>query len=196
MFSEKLLSDYASLLQKQINQVSIENINLLAMAMAKCWSSKSQMFVCGNGGSGSNSNHIANDLIYGISKRKGAGIRCHSLAANSATLLCLANDEGYENIFSFQLSVLADPQDILLVLSGSGNSKNIINVLEEAKRKKITSFGIFGFDGGAAASITDHPIHFPISDMQISEDLQMIVLHKISQWLYQNADKFSGSPEN
>ena len=177
------LSTYRTSLEKHLSSLDIKSISKLADALHDCFTSGRQLFVCGNGGSGSNANHIANDLIYGITKTKGVGIKCHSLSANSATLLCLANDEGYENIFSYQLATMASEGDILLALSGSGNSPNIISALNEAKNMNVTSFTILGFDGGKAKSIADNSIHIPINDMQVSEDFQMIILHAISQWL-------------
>ncbi|WP_443645033.1 SIS domain-containing protein [Candidatus Ponderosibacter sp. Uisw_141_02] len=178
------ISKYQEDVHAQLGLIDTKIIDELASDLFDCWKTGKQFFVCGNGGSGSNANHIANDLIYGISKKKGSGIRCHSLAANPATLLCLANDEGYENIFSYQLSVLAEPDDILLVLSGSGNSPNILRALEEAKTARVKSYGILGFDGGKAKHLVDRAIHTSIDDMQVSEDLQMVILHIISKWLF------------
>jgi D-sedoheptulose 7-phosphate isomerase len=144
---------------------------------------KRQLFICGNGGSAANAIHIANDFIYGISRTKSLGVICHSLPANQSVITCLANDEGYEKIFAYQLDVLAKPNDILLVLSGSGNSPNILEALATAKSIGMPSYAILGFDGGKAKQIADHPIHFNINDMQISEDLQMIVAHIIMKWM-------------
>lgn len=183
MLSE-YVEHYVSLTKEHLDNLNCIEIEFLANDLLDCWRTGRQLFVCGNGGSGSNANHIANDLLYGISKEKGCGIKCHSLSSNPATLLCLANDEGYENIFSYQLDVLAKEGDLLLVLSGSGNSPNILNVLREAKTKNVKSYAILGFDGGQAKELADVPIHFSVEDMQVSEDLQMNVLHMISQWLY------------
>lgn len=106
-------------------------------------------------------------------------------------LTCLANDEGYENIFSYQLAVLGKPDDVLLVFSGSGNSPNILNVLEEAKRLKIKSYAVLGYSGGKAKELADVPIHFAVEDMQIAEDTQSIVCHMIVQWLYAHRDSIN-----
>ena len=156
---QQQVRNYNDALMNHLRIVDDKAIEKLGEALLQCFKSKKQVFVCGNGGSGSNANHIANDLIYGISKQKGRGIRCHSLSSNTSTLLCLANDEGYENIFSFQLAALADAGDVLIVLSGSGNSKNIINVLQTAKEMKVQSFAILGYDGGKAKSLSETVIH-------------------------------------
>ena len=136
--------------------------------------------------------HIANDFLYGISKRLGSGLRVHAPSANVSIVTCLANDEGYESIFSYQLDVQAQQGDVLIAFSGSGNSPNIIEALKTARKMGLKSFAILGYSGGKALELADHPIHFPIDDMQISEDLQLIVGHMIMQWLYQNRSLVDG----
>jgi D-sedoheptulose 7-phosphate isomerase len=143
------------------------------------------LYICGNGGSAGNAIHLANDFNYGIDKDNGGvGLRVEALPANSSIITCIANDEGYEHIFSQQLKVKANPGDMLLVLSGSGNSKNILNALEVGNSLGMKTFAILGFTGGKAKGIAKHPIHFQIEDMQISEDLQLIVGHIAMQYLY------------
>ena len=141
----------------------------------------------GNGGSAANAIHIANDFIYGVGAcglgEKIPGIKVEALSSNSGILTCLANDTGYENIYSYQLDVKANPKDLLIVLSGSGNSANIINALLKAKEKKLKTFAIVGFDGGKCLFEAEKVIHFKVKDMQISEDLQLIVAHICMQWL-------------
>ena len=108
-----------------------------------------------------------------------------ALSANPAVITCLANDVGYESIFSEQLAVHGEKGDLLIVLSGSGNSPNIVKVLEQSKTMGIKSFAILGYSGGRSKSLADVAIHFSIDDMQISEDMQLIVGHMIMQWLYE-----------
>ena len=154
--------------------------------MFLCLKENRRLFICGNGGSAANAVHLANDFIYGIAKKTGHGLKVQALSANTAVMTCLANDVGYEYIFSEQLAVQADKDDLLIVLSGSGNSPNIIHVLENAKERGIKSFAILGFSGGKAKDLADVPIHFPVHDMQIAEDLQLIVGHMAMQFLYAN----------
>lgn len=144
---------------------------------------KATVFLCGNGGSAANANHWANDLLYGAGKTGLGGVRAHSLAANTSVIMCLANDTGYENVFSGQLRVLASEGDILIALSGSGNSPNILCALEEAKSLGMESWAILGYDGGKALQIAQNSIHFPVKDMQIAEDLQMVVCHEVTKML-------------
>lgn len=156
----------------------------LGRDLLSAWRNRRQVFLCGNGGSAANAIHLANDFIYGIAMPEGKGIRAHALSANSAVLTCLANDTGYERIFAEQLAVLANPGDLLIVLSGSGNSPNIIAALNEAHTLGVKSYAIVGFSGGKASSLADVGVHFPVDDMQISEDLQLIVGHMLMQWLH------------
>jgi D-sedoheptulose 7-phosphate isomerase len=144
------------------------------------------VFLCGNGGSAGNAVHLANDFLYGISKTAGSGLRVNALSANTAVITCLANDEGYDSIYSLQLAVQAREGDLLVVLSGSGNSPNILKVLEQAKAMKVRTYAILGYTGGKAKAMADVPIHFAVDDMQIAEDMQLVVGHMIMQWLYQN----------
>lgn len=178
--------DYAKRLQTILAEADWSNVELLALDMKKCWIAKKQVFICGNGGSAANAIHLANDFLYGIAKIKGTGLRVQALSANSAVITCLGNDLGYKNIFSEQLAVQGQIGDLLIVLSGSGNSPNIITVLEQAKTMNIKSYAILGFGGGRCKALADTSIHFSINDMQIAEDLQLIVGHMLMQWLYAN----------
>lgn len=175
--------DYASRLSDVLAGANWTGVAELAAELADCWASGRQVFLCGNGGSAGNAVHLANDFIYGISKMYGSGLRVTALPANVAVVTCLANDEGYEEIFSMQLAVQARPGDVLVALSGSGNSPNIIRALEQAKAMNVRSYALLGFAGGRAKALADVPIHFAVSDMQISEDMQMIVGHMVMQWL-------------
>ena len=165
---QELARDYLLRLDQATKLIPIDAVEQLAQALMDCWSSRKQVFLIGNGGSAGNAVHLANDFIYGISKRLGAGIRMHALPANQAMITCLGNDVGYENIFSHQLAVLADEGDVLIALSGSGNSPNILNALAQAKSQCLKSFAILGFDGGKAIELCDHPIHVPVIDMQLA----------------------------
>lgn len=162
----------------------------LAEDLREAWRSGRQLFLCGNGGSAGNANHLANDFLYPLSKTKGSGIRVHALSGNPAVITCLGNDEGYDNIFAFQLAVMARKGDILLAFSGSGNSPNILRALEEASRIGMRSYAIVAFSGGKAKALADVAVHFAINDMQIAEDTQTIIGHMIVQWLYAQREDF------
>lgn len=178
--------DYTHRLQAVLQATDWSGVARLAEELRDCWRTGRQVFLCGNGGSAGNAIHLANDFLYGISKTYGSGLRVIALPANSSVLTCLANDQGYEEIFSMQLAVQGRKGDVLIALSGSGNSPNILKALEQAKKMGIKTYAILGYKGGKAKALADVPIHFVVDDMQISEDMQLIVGHMIMQWLYQN----------
>lgn len=151
-------ADYSRRLSAVLDGFEWAPVVQLADELLDCWKTGRQVFLAGNGGSGANAIHLANDLIYALSKRPGSGIRVHALPANPATLTCLANDEGYDKIFSLQLAVLARPCDILIVFTGSGNSPNILAALEEARKIGMRSYAFLGFSGGKAKGLADVPI--------------------------------------
>lgn len=184
--STAVFTAYASRLQEVLATSDWSGVAQLSQDMKDCWVNGRQVFFCGNGGSAGNAIHLANDYLYGIAKRTGGGMRVSSLSANAAVITCLANDVGYDAIYSEQLAVQAQAGDLLIVLSGSGNSPNILRVLEQAKTMGVKTCGILGYSGGKAKAMCDVPIHFAIDDMQIAEDMQLIVGHMVMQWLYEN----------
>ena len=179
----RLFGDYSRRLASTLERFDWSPVERLAYDLLECWQTGRQVFFCGNGGSGGNANHLANDFLYAFTKTPGSGLRVHSLSANPSVITCLANDEGYDQVFSLQLAVLARPRDVLIAFSGSGNSPNILRALEEAKLRGMTSYAVLGFSGGKAKALADVPIHFAIDDMQIAEDAQMIIGHMLMQWL-------------
>jgi D-sedoheptulose 7-phosphate isomerase len=171
------VKSYLKNLKKNLNNHNFKKINILIKYLSNSLINKNKVYICGNGGSAGNANHIANDLLYGIAKFNGIGLDVESLSANSSVITCLANDTGYENIFSKQILVKGKKNDLLILLSGSGNSRNIIEAIKAAKKKNMKIFAILGYDGGKVRKMIKDFIHFPINDMQISEDLQLVVLH-------------------
>jgi D-sedoheptulose 7-phosphate isomerase len=176
-------SDYSKRLTESLEEINWTEVLQLSKELLSAKIRGSRIFLCGNGGSAANANHIANDLVYAVTERTGFGFDAISLTANSAVLTCLANDVGYENVFSEQLAVSGRENDLLLVLSGSGNSKNIFNALMIAKKMGMRTSAILGFDGGTCKEIVDLPVHVEINDMQISEDIQLVLGHMIMKWL-------------
>ncbi len=182
-----ILDDYKRNIDKHLDpliEIKIENI---AKAIHSCWEKNNTIYLAGNGGSASNAIHLANDLTYGAGKVNGKGISSEALCSNQSVITCLANDIGYENIYSEQIRVKGKHGDILILYSGSGNSKNIINAINEARNCNLSVYGIVGFDGGKMASLLEESklIHFGINDMQVVEDLMMIINHIIVKWLSQ-----------
>jgi D-sedoheptulose 7-phosphate isomerase len=185
--AKELILNYSSRLQEVLAKADWTGVSLLSQDMLQCWQEKRRVFFCGNGGSAGNAIHLANDFLYGIAKKTGGGLKVQALSANPAVLTCLANDVGYDFIYSEQLAVQAQSGDLLIAMSGSGNSPNIIRVIEQAKVMGVKSYAILGFTGGKCKELADISLHFPVSDMQISEDLQLIVGHMIMQYLSFNS---------
>ena len=182
-------ADYSRRLQEVLATADWSEVQQLALALLECWQQGRRVFLCGNGGSAGNAIHLANDFLYGVSKTTGGGLKVMALSANSAVMTCLANDVGYDHIFSEQLAVQAQKGDVLIALSGSGNSGNIVRVLEQSSVMGVRSFAILGFSGGKSKQLADVAIHFSVDDMQIAEDLQLIVGHMVMQWLYASRPK-------
>ena len=181
----EIFKKYKTNIDDNLDDKILSKILNLSDAIYSCWKSHNTIFLAGNGGSASNAIHLANDLTFGAGKINGKGISSDALCSNQAVITCLANDIGYENIFAEQLRVKAKKNDILILYSGSGNSKNIINAINQAKKNEIDVYSLVGFDGGALAKMIEPSklIHFKINDMQVVEDLMMIINHMIVKWL-------------
>jgi D-sedoheptulose 7-phosphate isomerase len=172
---QKYLEDLFFVAQSQMTYAVNEILNELHRVEVE----SRRVFLCGNGGSGANALHIENDLSVGINKFSGVRLSVETLGSNIAVSGALSNDFSYEEVFSRQLVLKSRPGDLLIAFSGSGNSPNILRALKEAKKIGVRTCAVLGFNGGAAKELADVPIHFPVNDMQISEDLQLILGHLI-----------------
>ena len=181
---ENLFHKYATSLSAVISSQTWVEVENLAKAMYDTWENNRQLFLCGNGGSAGNAIHLANDFLYGSARQTPRpGMKVEALSANSAVLTCLGNDVGYSEIYAEQLLAKADSGDLLIVLSGSGNSPNVLRALEVGNSIGMKTFAILGYTGGRCRKLAQFPVHFEVNDMQISEDLQLIVGHMCMQWL-------------
>lgn len=176
------LEMYTSSLQYALDQLDAESIELYAKELLELRARQGSLYICGNGGSAANANHLANDFSFGINPN-GKALSVESLVANSSVLTCLANDIGYQNIFSRQLVNKARAGDILLILSGSGNSENVVNAAKQAQKLGMKTSAILGYDGGKLKSLVDICFHVSINDMQVSEDIQLIIGHMLMKLL-------------
>ena len=184
-FTATPFRQYAAKLAQVLASQDWQLVSVLANELVAVWRRGRRVFICGNGGSAANAIHWANDFLYPVAKSSGKGVKMSALPANVSILTCLANDIGYENIFSAQLATEGEPDDLLIVLSGSGNSPNIVKALQQAKLSKMKSFALPGYSGGKCKDLADVVLHFPIDDMQVVEDLQLIVGHMLLQALRQ-----------
>lgn len=177
------LAVYLDRLHKAVGAIPYETLEHLFEDLSRTWDDGRRIYLCGNGGSAGNAIHLANDFIFGAGKSRGIGLRAEALPANQSVISCLANDIGYQEIFAEQLRVKAEKGDVLIVLSGSGNSPNILRALEVGRNIGMSSHAILGYDGGKARTMADNVLHVNINDMQIAEDAQVIVGHLMMQWL-------------
>ena len=183
---------YASKLVSVLERQEWGNVEKLAQAIDRSWTDGKNLFLCGNGGSAGNAIHLANDFLYGVGQNLLPGIKVEALSANPSVLTCIANDVGYEEIYSLQLEAKASSGDVLIILSGSGNSPNVIRALEQGAQIGMETYAILGYSGGRCLKLAKVPIHFPVDDMQISEDMQLIVGHICMQWLHKKRKESFG----
>lgn len=150
------------------------------------------IFVCGNGGSAAITEHMSCDFMKGINMDTKFKPKIVSLSANSSILTAVSNDIGYEESFAYQLEMLGDNGDMLIAVSSSGNSPNIINVLKKAKKMGIYRVSFTGFNGGEAKTLSNRNIHIPCDNYGIVEDAHQACMHMIAQHIrIENAKKSS-----
>lgn len=155
-------------------------LNLLQQALER----ESMIYIFGNGGSAATASHFQNDFNKGISEYTQKKFRFCCLNDNVATLMAIANDIGYEEVFRFQLMGKLRPGDLVIAISGSGNSANVINAVEYAKREGNVVIGLTGYDGGKLRQLADHSLHAPVNSMQLTEDIHMIFDHLMMSVFY------------
>jgi len=157
-------------------QDSKESISRAAQKIISVLKNKRTVFWCGNGGSASDSQHISAELI-GRFKKNRVPLKSIALNSDTTAITCIANDFGYEEIFSRQLDGLGQEGDILVAISTSGQSKNIIKAIEMAKKKQITSFALLGKGGGEAIKIVDDYIHINSDITARIQEMHIMIGH-------------------
>lgn len=137
----------------------------------------------GNGGSAAIGNHLECDASKGTFHHGGRPLMSRSLAANPSLLTALGNDIGFESIFDKQLDYYARPGDVVVIISASGNSPNVVNACYRAKELGLVTVAMVGFDGGKLKRIADHVLHVPVDNCGMVEDLHQASMHLITQYL-------------
>ncbi|MBN2056283.1 SIS domain-containing protein [bacterium] len=151
----------------------------LAEVIIATYDNGNQIFTCGNGGSAAAALHFACDLAKHASPLGRRRLRAYSLNANISTITAIANDLDYRYIFSEQLSAAMEPGDLLIAISCSGNSENVLAAVEYAREHGARTAGLSGFDGGSLALSVDYSVNVPVHHMQHAEDLHLMTLHNI-----------------
>lgn len=160
-----------------IKNLDIDAINLVMNTLEEAREKGNTIYIFGNGGSAALASHMQNDFNKGISEGLIKKYNFCCLCDNFATVMAIANDDCYENIFYNQLLNRLKVGDIAIAISGSGNSKNVIKAVEYAKSKGNKVIGFSGYDGGKLKSLSDISLHVPIKNMQITEDVHTIFNH-------------------
>ena len=173
---------------EELMRIDPAEVKALADAIYECYEHRRFVFLCGNGGSGSNASHFCEDLGKGTLRREDFNndrkkrLRIVSLTDNTPYILAWGNDEGFECIFVEQLKNLAGPQDLLIAISGSGNSPNVLRAVEWANRNGLKTFGCTGFSGGKLRALAHQGLHVPLDDMGIVESIHLAAFH----WVVDN----------
>jgi len=160
-----------------IKSLDISSIDAVMTAIIDAYNADSNIYIFGNGGSASTASHMQNDFNKGISERIEKKFNFVCLNDNVPTVMAIANDSGYEYIFEHQLMGKLKQNDLVIAISGSGNSENVLRAISYAKKQGIKTVGITGYDGGKLAAMVDVSFNVPVNDMQITEDVHMILDH-------------------
>ena len=165
-------------------RVDLRQVAKLVDRLEQAFRRGNAVFVIGNGGSAANASHFAQDLSKGaISDLEGKRFRVMSLTDNVPFITAIANDIGFERIFDLQLRQYASAGDILISISGSGRSPNILRAVEYARRRRVFVVGVTGFDGGTLKGLSNLHLHVPIRDMCKTEAVHAILLHMVADLL-------------
>ena len=159
------------------------DIERVVKVLRKARDDGATVFICGNGGSGSTASHFVCDLAKCTIKKGRRRFRAMSLTDNVPVLLAWANDNSYDAVFVEQLKNQYLPGDVLIGISGSGNSKNVLRAVDFVNRNRGTTIGFTGYDGGKLKKMARYNIHINKKNMQMVEDLHMILVHMIASVL-------------
>ena len=178
------ISEYLELEREVLKRLDIDAINAAMNLIMEAYTAKKKIYIFGNGGSSATASHYQNDFNKGLSEYVDTKFNFTCLNDNVATLMAIANDIGFEEVFRFQLRNKLEPGDIVIAISGSGNSQNVILAVEYAKEQGNQVIGMTGYNGGKLKELADISLHVDINSMQITEDVHMIFDHLIMSIFY------------
>ena len=168
---------------EELRRIDPAEVQALADAVHECYEHRRFVFLIGNGGSGSNASHFCEDMGKCTLRREDYDndskqrLRILSLTDNTPYILAWGNDEGFDRVFVEQLKNLASPGDLLIAISGSGNSPNILRAVEWANAHDLSTFGCTGYSGGKLKQIAQQNLHVPLDDMGIVESIHLTAFH-------------------
>ncbi|MAW76992.1 MAG: SIS domain-containing protein [Planctomycetota bacterium] len=174
------LSHYLDSSQQALGQIDQESVALFTEKVIDAWRDDRQLIVFGNGGSAATASHLAEDLAtYAIPFSESKRLRVISLNDSPSIITALGNDIDFESIFAEQVQQWARPGDLVLTMSGSGNSPNLVAAIERARGIGCQTAAMTGFDGGKLRQIVDLPLHVEVAEMQPAQDAHMVMTHMI-----------------
>lgn len=185
MAIEDRIRDYLHRLTSTLESISAESIEGLSEMLYRAYTDGKQVFTLGNGGSASTASHMAADLAKNTIGPNMRRFRIMSLNDNVPMLTALSNDLGYENVFAEQLQNLIQPGDVLIVLSGSGNSPNVVKAMEYARSQSAEVAALLGFGGGRAAELADISVVVDSDDYGVVEDAHLVINHILVEYFRQ-----------
>ena len=180
----KDIQDYIALEIEVLKQLDVGQLNAALNLLDETRLKKGRIYICGNGGSAATASHFQNDFNKGVSEYIEVPFRFHCLNDNMATIMAIANDIGYEEVFRFQLRGNLEPNDLLVAISGSGDSKNVLKAVDYAKSLGNKVIGLTGYSGGKLKELADISLHAPVQSMQVTEDIHMIFDHLMMSMFY------------
>jgi phosphoheptose isomerase len=177
---------YAEELSRAAKSIEPAALERAAEILIEAYLTGARMFSCGNGGSASIANHMQCDHVKGIRTATDLSPHVLSLSTNVELLTAIANDTGYENVFVHQLQAQSKPGDVLIAVSSSGRSPNIVRALSWARDSGLRTVAVTGFDGGAAREMAEVSVHVDCTNYGIVEDLHQAVMHALAQYIRQS----------
>jgi phosphoheptose isomerase len=177
---------YAKEAARAASSIESAAIDTAAAILLDAYQRGAAVFSCGNGGSASIANHLQCDHVKGVRTGTDLAPRVISLSANVELLTAIANDLAYEHVFSYQLQSQSAPGDVLLAISSSGRSANIVNALTWARDHGLRTIALTGFDGGKARAVAEVTIHVDGANYGIVEDLHQAIMHALAQYIRQS----------
>jgi phosphoheptose isomerase len=177
---------YAEELARAAKTIEPEAFDRAAAILTEAYERGARIFSCGNGGSASVANHMQCDHVKGIRTGTDLAPQVLSLSTNVELLTAIGNDLGYEHVFAYQLQSQAQPGDVLVAVSSSGSSPNIVNAIASAREHGVRTIAITGFGGGQARAAAEVAIHVDSSNYGVVEDLHQSVMHALAQYIKQS----------
>lgn len=177
---------YAEEFSRAAASIELDALDRAAGILLEAYTRDAAVFSCGNGGSASIANHLQCDHVKGVRTATDLAPRVMSLSTNVELLTAIANDTGYENVFVYQLQSQSAPGDVLIAVSSSGRSPNIVRALTWARDHGLRTIAITGFDGGAAKTVAEVAIHVDGANYGVIEDLHQAVMHALAQYVRQS----------